>query len=81
LPAKGSTLAESSKNSSILSGEAQATSRLVDNRHFLSDLMFGAGVGVATGWTVVGRHGRTSYAFQQVPVPGGMMVALTRVED
>ena len=58
-----------------------ATSRLVDNRHFLSDVMFGASVGLATGWTVVGRHGRESYALQPVPVPGGMMLALVRVED
>ena len=56
-----------------------ATSRLVDNRHFLSDVMFGAGVGMASGWTVVGRHGRNSYALQPVPVRGGAMVALVRV--
>jgi membrane-associated phospholipid phosphatase len=55
-----------------------ATSRLVDNRHFLSDVVFGASVGLAAGWTVVGRHGRESYALQPVPVPGGVMVALTR---
>jgi len=57
-----------------------ASSRLVDNRHFLSDVVFGAGLGMATGWTVVGRHGRKSYALQPVPVPGGMMIALTRAE-
>ena len=56
-----------------------ATSRLVDNRHFLSDVMFGAGVGMASGWTVVGRHGRTSYALQPAPVRGGAMIALVRV--
>jgi hypothetical protein len=55
-----------------------ATSRLVDNRHFLSDVVFGSALGVATGWTVVGRHGRDSYAFVPVPVRGGMMLALTR---
>jgi membrane-associated phospholipid phosphatase len=57
-----------------------ATSRLVDNRHFLSDVIFGAAVGEAAGWTVVGRHGRDQYALQPVPVRGGMMVALIRVE-
>jgi hypothetical protein len=56
-----------------------ATSRLVDNRHFLSDVMFGAAVGMASGWTVVGRHGRDSFALQPVPIRGGAMVALVRV--
>jgi membrane-associated phospholipid phosphatase len=55
-----------------------AMSRLHDNRHFLSDVLFGASVGVASGWTVVGRHGRESYALVPVPVRGGMMVALMR---
>jgi membrane-associated phospholipid phosphatase len=58
-----------------------ATSRLVDNRHFLSDVMFGAGIGMASGWTVVGRHGRRSFALQPVPVPGGMMIALARTGE
>ena len=57
-----------------------AVSRLVDNRHFLSDVVFGAAVGEAAGWTIVGRHGRSEYALQPVPVPHGMMIALARVE-
>jgi membrane-associated phospholipid phosphatase len=58
-----------------------ATSRLVDNRHFLSDVVFGAAVGQAAGWTVVGRHGRDQYAMMPVPVRGGMMISITRVAD
>ena len=58
-----------------------ATSRLVDNRHFLSDVMFGAGVGMASGWTIVGRHGRKSYGLQPMPIRGGIMVALTRGDE
>ena len=59
-----------------------ATSRLVDNRHWLSDVMFGAGLGTAAGWTVVGTHGRgTQYALQPVPLKGGMMIALTKIEE
>jgi hypothetical protein len=58
-----------------------ATSRLVDNRHFLSDVIFGAAVGEAVGWTVVGRHGKSEYALQPVPVRGGLMVALVRTAD
>ena len=57
-----------------------ATSRLHDNRHFLSDVIFGAALGTATGWTVVGRHGRSSYALRPVPVPGGVALELTHVD-
>jgi membrane-associated phospholipid phosphatase len=53
-----------------------ATSRLHDNRHFLSDVLFGGALGVASGWTVVGRHGRSNYALMPVPVRGGVMVTL-----
>jgi hypothetical protein len=55
-----------------------ATSRLHDNRHFLSDVLFGGALGIASGWTVVGRHGRSNYALMPVPVQGGVMVTLTR---
>lgn len=54
-----------------------AMSRLHDNRHFLSDVVFGSALGVATGWTVVGRHGRSSFALMPVPVPGGIAVTVT----
>jgi len=55
-------------------------SRLVDNRHFLSDVVFGAAVGMASGWTVVGtQHGANEYTVQPVPVKGGMMIAVTKV--
>jgi hypothetical protein len=56
-----------------------AASRLIDNRHFLSDVMFGASVGLAAGWTVVGRHGRSTFALAPTPVRGGMLVALIKV--
>ena len=58
-----------------------ATSRLVDNRHFLSDVVFGAAVGVATGWTVVGTHGRSSMSLVPVPIRGGVFLAVTRVPN
>lgn len=57
------------------------SSRLVENRHFLSDVLFGAALGEAAGWTVVGRHGRRQFAMQPVPVRGGMMIAFNRVND
>ncbi len=57
-----------------------ATSRLVDNQHFLSDVMFGAAVGTASGWTVVGRrHGSNEYTMQPVPLNHGLMILLTKV--
>jgi len=56
-----------------------STSRLHENVHFLSDVLMGSAVGVATGWTVVGRHGRSSYAMVPVPIRGGLAMQLTRV--
>jgi hypothetical protein len=55
-------------------------SRLVDNRHFLSDVLFGAAVGTAAGWTVVGRHGRDSYALIPTPIHGGLALMATRTK-
>ena len=52
-----------------------AASRLIDNRHFLSDVMFGSAVGMASGWTVVGRHGRDDFTLVPTPVRGGVMLA------
>jgi membrane-associated phospholipid phosphatase len=58
-----------------------ATSRLVDNRHYLSDVVFGAALGTSVGWTVVGRHRTSKFALQPVPIRGGMMVAFVRTAD
>jgi len=55
-----------------------ATSRLHDNVHYLSDVVFGAALGTATGWTVVGTHGRTDYTLAPTPIRGGIMVAIVR---
>lgn len=55
-----------------------ATSRLHDNVHFLSDVIFGSALGMASGWTVVGRHGQSSYAMVPTPTRGGMMLSLVR---
>ena len=59
-----------------------ATSRLVDDRHFISDVVFGAAVGTASGWTVVGTRGRKRpIVIQPVPVKGGMMIAVMRMPE
>jgi membrane-associated phospholipid phosphatase len=55
------------------------TSRLHDNVHYLSDVVFGAALGTAVGWTVVGRHGRSNYALGPTFVPGGVAISVTRV--
>jgi membrane-associated phospholipid phosphatase len=53
-------------------------SRLHDNRHFVSDVVFGSAIGMATGWTIVGRHGGDQYALAPTPVRGGVALMLTR---
>ena len=55
-----------------------ATSRLHDNKHFLSDVLFGSALGMASGWTVVGRHGRSSFAMVPSPTKGGVMVTFVK---
>ena len=64
----------------MLAASYVAASRLVHNRHYLSDVVFGSAVGLTSGWTVVGRHGRATMSFMPVPVPirGGMVLAFTR---
>lgn len=47
-----------------------ATSRLHDNKHWLSDVVFGAATGTIAGRTVV-HHARDYWALSPVPVPGG----------
>lgn len=59
-----------------ISGYVSA-SRLTDNRHFLSDVLFGSALGMAAGWTVVGRHGREDFTLLPVPTRGGVALAGT----
>jgi membrane-associated phospholipid phosphatase len=58
-----------------------AASRLHDNRHYLSDVVFGAALGTASGWTVVGRHGRSHYTLLPVPMKGGAAITFMRVPE
>jgi len=55
-----------------------ATSRIVENKHYLSDVVFGAAMGTAVGWTVVGRHGRSNYAVVPAIGPHAVTVSLVR---
>ena len=57
-----------------------AMSRIHDNKHYLSDVVFGAAVGTIAGRTVV-HHKADYWAFTPVAVPGGgvaLMVSRTR---
>ncbi len=55
-----------------------AISRLHENRHFLSDVVFGAALGIVSGRTVT-RHGRNVWAFVPAAVPGGVAVVAMKV--
>jgi hypothetical protein len=52
-----------------------AASRLHDNRHFLSDVVFGSTVGIIVGRSVT-WHGRNTYTLAPVAVPGGLGAAI-----
>jgi len=55
-----------------------SVSRLHDNRHYLSDVVFGAAVGTIAGRTVT-RHGREHWSIGPVAVPGGVAVVVARM--
>ena len=53
-----------------------AVSRLPDNRHWLSDVVFGSSVGIIAGRTVT-RHGR-DFPVAVAAVPGGAAIMYVR---
>jgi membrane-associated phospholipid phosphatase len=55
----------------LLLAACVGTSRLHDNRHYVSDVVFGSALGLACGWTVVGTHGRSK---SPSAVRGGMII-------
>ena len=60
----------------VIAGAVSA-SCLTDNRHYLSDVLFGSALGMAAGWTVVGRHGRDDFALFPVPLRRGVALSGT----
>src|SRR5688572_17746475 len=54
-----------------------AASRIHDKRHFLSDVAFGAAVGIVSGWTVTMGHGDTQMTMTPVASPGGAGLSLS----
>ena len=57
-----------------------AASRIHDNRHYLSDIIFGAAIGTVAGRTVV-HHASDYWAISPVKVPGGVAILITRNTD
>jgi membrane-associated phospholipid phosphatase len=57
-----------------------AASRVQGDRHFISDVVAGATVGILAGRTVTVGHGRTKFAVAPMAAPGGLGVSFTRIE-
>jgi membrane-associated phospholipid phosphatase len=55
-----------------------ATSRMASTRHYLSDVLVGAGVGIAAGRTVTVHMGRQQFDLGAAPTRGGAMVTFTK---
>jgi membrane-associated phospholipid phosphatase len=56
-----------------------AAARLHDNRHYLSDVTFGAAMGVASARTVMLKAGRYDLRVKPTPTPGGAALTVTLV--
>lgn len=54
-------------------------SRLSENRHYLSDVIFGATIGIVAGRTVTIGHGATRFALTPMLTPGGAGIALLKL--
>jgi hypothetical protein len=58
-----------------------AASRLQENRHFASDVIFGAALGIVAGRTVTVGRGHHTFSVAPVAVPGGAGVMFTRARE
>jgi membrane-associated phospholipid phosphatase len=56
-----------------------AASRIQENRHFLSDVAFGAAIGIIAGRTVTLGRGDGRFAVAPMAAPGGGGVSFTWV--
>jgi hypothetical protein len=54
-----------------------ATARVHDNKHYLSDVIFGGAIGVAAQRTVMLRGGRYGFAVSAMPLPGGGQLSVS----
>jgi membrane-associated phospholipid phosphatase len=56
-------------------------SRLNENKHYLSDIVFGAAVGFMAGRTVTIDRGRTHISLSPMAAPGGAGIQFTLTRD
>ena len=56
-----------------------ASSRVQMRRHYISDVIAGATVGILAGRSVTVGTGRARFSVDPMPLPGGMGVSFTRV--
>jgi membrane-associated phospholipid phosphatase len=56
-----------------------AAGRIHDRRHYLSDVAFGAALGIVAGRTVTVGSGRNQFEVGPMATPGGMGIGFTRV--
>jgi membrane-associated phospholipid phosphatase len=56
-----------------------AASRMESKRHYLSDVAFGAAIGIVAGRTVTIGHGDARFAVSPAVAPGGGSVNFTWV--
>jgi len=55
-----------------------AASRLQENRHYLSDVVFGAGLGIVVSRSVTVGHGQHALAVVPLAAPGGVGIGFVR---
>lgn len=58
-----------------------ATSRVKDDRHYLSDVITGAAVGILAGRAVTVGRGSARFALSPMAAPGGVGISVVRVES
>lgn len=58
-----------------------AASRLSENKHYASDVIFGAALGIVAGRAVTFGHGASTFALTPIAVPKGAGIGLTLVGE
>jgi len=54
-------------------------SRIAENRHYLSDVLFGAALGIIAGHAVTVGHGSRQFALAPIAVPGGAGIGFVHI--
>ena len=57
-----------------------ATSRLSENRHYASDVIFGSALGLVSGRTVTVERGANRFAVMPIALPGGVGVTVSMTQ-